>query len=216
MSASAAPINGCGPRVAIELDCAAAPPRRARARRRLLDPRAGLDSLGDVLVRDGRIAEVGEALSAPDGAEVVDAEGLHALPAFVDPHVHLRTPGREDEEDIDSGTRAAAAGGFCAILAQPNTEPVVDSAPVLRSLRERARAEARIPTGFMAAITVGQEGERLTEMAELAEAGAAGFTDDGLPVPLGRRDAAGAPVPAAGRPGAGAARGGSRRCRAPG
>jgi dihydroorotase len=99
--------------------------------------------------------------------------------------VHLRTPGREDEEDIDSGTRAAAAGGFCAILAQPNTAPVVDSAPVLRSLRERARVEARIPTGFMAAITVGQQGERLTEMAELADAGAAGFTDDGLPVRSG-------------------------------
>ena len=151
-------------------------------RARLLDPRAGLDGLSDLLVRDGRVAELGDGLEAPAGAEVVDAEGLHAFPAFVDPHVHLRTPGREDEEDIDSGTRAAAAGGFCAILAQPNTHPVVDSAPVLRSLRERARAEARIPTGFMAAITVGQRGEELTEMAELAEAGAAGFTDDGLPV----------------------------------
>jgi dihydroorotase len=183
MSASAAPMNGSGPRALVELDCTASPPTTVLLRgARLLDPRAGLDKLGDVLVRDGRIAEVGEGLSAPDGAEVVDAEGLHALPAFVDPHVHLRTPGREDEEDIDSGTRAAAAGGFCAILAQPNTEPVVDSAPVLRSLREKARGEARIPTGFMAAITVGQQGERLTEMAELAEAGAAGFTDDGLPV----------------------------------
>ena len=183
MSASAAPMNGSGPRALVELDCAAAPPTTVLVRgARLLDPRAGLDKLGDVLVRDGRIAEVGEGLSAPDGAEVVDAAGLHALPAFVDPHVHLRTPGREDEEDIDSGTRGAAAGGFCAILAQPNTEPVVDSAPVLRSLREKARGEARIPTGFMAAITVGQLGERLTEMAELAEVGAAGFTDDGLPV----------------------------------
>jgi dihydroorotase len=183
MSASAAPMNGSGPRAAIELDCASAPPTTVLVRgARVLDPRAGLDKLGDVLVRDGRIAEVGESLSAPEGAEVVDAGGLHALPAFVDPHVHLRTPGREDEEDIDSGTRAAAAGGFCAILAQPNTEPVVDSAPVLRSLREKARGEARIPTGFMAAITVGQLGERLTEMAELAEVGAAGFTDDGLPV----------------------------------
>ena len=183
MSASAAPMNGLGPRAAIELDCAAAPPATVLVRgARLLDPRAGLDKLGDVLVRDGRIAELGESLKAPEGAEVVDAEGLHALPAFVDPHVHLRTPGREDEEDIDSGTRAAAAGGFCAILAQPNTDPVVDSAPVLRSLRERARAEARIPTGFMAAITMGQQGERLTEMAELADVGAAGFTDDGLPV----------------------------------
>jgi dihydroorotase len=148
----------------------------------LLDPRAALDQLADLLVRDGQIAEIGDSLEAPEGTEVVDAEGLHAFPAFVDPHVHLRTPGREDEEDIDSGTRAAAAGGFCAIVAQPNTDPVVDSAPVLLSLRERARAEARVPTGFMAAITVGERGEQLTEMAELADAGAVGFTDDGLPV----------------------------------
>jgi dihydroorotase len=148
----------------------------------LLDPRAGLDGKADLLLRDGQVAELGDSLQAPEGAEVVDAAGLHAFPAFVDPHVHLRTPGREDEEDIDSGTRAAAAGGYCAILAMPNTEPVVDTAPVLRSLRERARAEARIPTGFLAAITRGQQGEQLTEMAELADAGAAGFTDDGLPV----------------------------------
>jgi dihydroorotase len=148
----------------------------------LLDPRADLNGRADLLLRDGLVAEIGDELEAPPGAELIDGTGLHALPAFVDPHVHLRTPGREDEEDIDSGTRAAAAGGFCAILAQPNTSPVVDSAPVLRSLRERSRAEARIPVGFLAAITVGQLGEQLTEMAELAEAGAAGFTDDGLPV----------------------------------
>ena len=183
MSASAAPTNGLGRRPAVELDRASSPPATVLVRgARLLDPRSGLNGVSDVLVRDGRIAEISATLEAPDGAEVVEAEGLHAFPGFVDPHVHLRTPGREDEEDIDSGTRAAAAGGFCAILAQPNTEPVVDSAPVLRSLRERARAEARIPTGFLAAITVGQEGERLTEMAELADVGAVGFTDDGLPV----------------------------------
>jgi len=168
---------------AVLLDFASAPPATVLVRgARLLDPRTGLDNVADLLTQHGKIVAIGDALEAPDGAEVVEAEGLHAFPAFVDPHVHLRTPGREDEEDMDSGTRAAAAGGFCAILAQPNTEPVVDSAPVLRSLRERARAEARIPTGFLAAITVGQRGERLTEMAELAEAGAAGFTDDGLPV----------------------------------
>jgi dihydroorotase len=167
----------------VELDCAPAGRSTVLIRgARLLDPRGGLDATADLLIRDGRIAELGDDLTAPEGAEQIDGAGLHAFPAFVDPHVHLRTPGREDEEDIDSGTRAAAAGGFCAILAQPNTDPVVDSAPVLRSLRERARAEARIPTGFLAAITVGQRGEQLTEMAELAAAGAAGFTDDGLPV----------------------------------
>jgi len=168
---------------ALELDRSPVPAATVLIRgARLLDPRAGLDGRADLLVRDGAVAEIGDALEPPQGAELVNGEGLHAFPAFVDPHVHLRTPGREDEEDLDSGTRAAAAGGFCAILAQPNTSPVVDSAPVLRSLRERARAEARIPTGFLAAITVGQRGEQLTEMAELADAGAAGFTDDGLPV----------------------------------
>jgi len=183
MSAAAAPTSGSGARPAVELDFAAQPPSTVLLRgARLLDPRSGLNGVSDVLVRDGRIAEISSTLDAPERAEVVEAEGLHAFPAFVDPHVHLRTPGREDEEDIDSGTRAAAAGGFCAILAQPNTDPVVDSAPVLRSLRERARAEARIPTGFMAAVTVAQSGERLTEMAELADAGAAAFTDDGLPL----------------------------------
>jgi dihydroorotase len=168
-----------------ELDFASAGPGDVLIREaRLIDPRAGIDRPGDVLIRGGSIAELGApgALEAPDGAETVEAEGLHALPAFVDPHVHLRTPGREDEEDIDSGTRAAASGGYCAILAMPNTEPVVDSAPIVRSLRERAREEARIPTGFTAAITRGQRGADLTEMAELADAGAFAFTDDGRPV----------------------------------
>jgi len=150
----------------------------------LLDPRASLDGPADMILRGGAVAEVGApgSLAAPEGAEVVHAEGLHAFPAFVDPHVHLRTPGREDEEDIETGTRAAAAGGYGAILAMPNTDPVVDSASVLLSLRERARAEARIPVGFTAAVTMGQRGEQLTEMAELADVGAVAFTDDGLPL----------------------------------
>jgi dihydroorotase len=92
-------------------------------------------------------------------------------PAFVDPHVHLRTPGREDEEDLGSGTDAAAAGGYCAILAMPNTDPVVDSAAVLGALIELAETEARIPVGFLAAITKNQEGRELTEMVELVERG---------------------------------------------
>ena len=103
-------------------------------------------------------------------------------PAFVDPHVHLRTPGREDEETIASGTAAAAAGGYCAILAMPNTDPVVDSAPVLRGLLAAARREASVPVGFMAAISRSLAGDQLTDMGELSDAGAAAFTDDGRPV----------------------------------
>ena len=167
------------------LDRAPAKPANALIRgAKVIDPRAGIDGNHDLLVSGGEIAEIGApgSLRAPDGAEVIEAEGLHAFPAFVDPHVHLRTPGREDEEDIDSGTRAAAAGGFCAIVAMPNTDPVVDDASVLRSLQDRARSQARVPVGFTAAITRGQGGEDLTEMWEMAEAGAAAFTDDGLPV----------------------------------
>ena len=163
----------------------AAPPADALIRdAHVLDPRTGLDERRDVLVRDGTIAELATpgALATPADGEVIDGEGLHAFPAFVDPHVHLRTPGREDEEDVDSGTRAAAAGGFCKVVAMPNTDPVVDSAPVLRSLRDRAHAEARVACGFLAAVTRGQAGRDLTEMAELSDAGALGFTDDGLPV----------------------------------
>jgi dihydroorotase len=148
---------------------------------RVLDPVAGVDGVLDVRVDDGMIAELGSKLD-PNAHRVIEAEGLVLAPAFVDPHVHLRTPGREDEETIASGTAAAAAGGYCAILAMPNTDPVVDSSSVLGSLIDAAESEAEVPVGFVAAITKGQEGEELTEMAELAEAGAAGFSDDGRPV----------------------------------
>ena len=122
---------------------------------RVLDPVAGVDAVVDVRVDGGTIAQLGADLDA-NGHRVVDAAGLVLAPAFVDPHVHLRTPGREDEETIASGTDAAAAGGYCAILAMPNTEPVVDSAAVLEGLVEEARREAVVPTGFLAAITKGQ------------------------------------------------------------
>jgi dihydroorotase len=148
---------------------------------RVLDHAEGVDCVLDVRVDNGVVAEVGTVLQA-NGHRVIEAGGLLLAPAFVDPHVHLRTPGREDEETIESGTKAAAAGGFCAILAMPNTDPVVDSAAVLGALVERARDEAEIPVGFLAAITKAQQGAELTEMAELADAGAAGFSDDGVPV----------------------------------
>jgi dihydroorotase len=139
------------------------------------------DAVVDVRIDKGVIAAIGERLDA-NGHRVIDAESLVLAPAFVDPHVHLRTPGREDEETIASGTAAAAAGGYCAILAMPNTDPVVDTTDVLRGLRARAAEEAAVPVGFTAAITVGQAGQQLTEMGELADAGAAAFTDDGRPV----------------------------------
>jgi dihydroorotase len=148
---------------------------------RVLDPVEGVDATLDVRIDDGVIAALGTELDT-NAHRVIDADGLLLAPAFVDPHVHLRTPGREDEETIASGTAAAAAGGYCAILAMPNTDPVVDSAATLGSLIEAARAEAEILVGFLAAITKGQNGSELTEMGELADAGAAGFSDDGLPV----------------------------------
>ncbi len=148
---------------------------------RVIDPVEGVDAVLDVRVDDGVIAALGQNLDT-NSHSVLDADGLVLAPAFVDPHVHLRTPGREDEETIASGTAAAAAGGYCAILAMPNTDPVVDSAATLGSLIEAARTEAEIPVGFLAAITKGQAGAELTEMAELAAAGAVGFSDDGVPV----------------------------------
>ena len=150
----------------------------------VLDPRTRIDAPHDVLVRGGEIAEIGApgSLEAPAGSEVLDGAGRHLLPGFVDPHVHLRTPGQEHKEDLDSGTRAAAAGGFVAVVAMPNTAPTVDDASILRALREKALREARVPTGFFAAVTRGLQGDALTEMAELRDDGALGFTDDGKPV----------------------------------
>src|SRR5271155_1732737 len=123
----------------------------------VLDPREQLDSRCDVRVRNGLIAELA-------------------------PPVHLRAPGQEHKEDLQSGTRAAAAGGYGAVLAMPNTDPVLDSAPLLRSLRDAAAREAHVAVGFLPAITRGLQGEQLTEMAELRQQGALGFSDDGRPV----------------------------------
>jgi dihydroorotase len=150
----------------------------------VLDPREGIDGRYDVRVRDGEIAELAPAgtLERSGEEEAIEARGRGLMPAFFDPHVHLRTPGQEHKEDLETGTRAAAAGGFGAAIAMPNTDPVLDSAPLLRSLRDAAAREARIPIGFLPAITRGLKGQELTEMAELREVGALGFTDDGRPV----------------------------------
>lgn len=149
----------------------------------VLDPVAGIDGVHDVVVRAGRIAELAApgAGDLPDG-EDVDAEGLHAFPGFFDPHVHLRTPGQEHKEDVETGSRAAAAGGYCGVLAMANTDPPVSTPADVEALREAAREQASVPVGFLATVTRGMEGSELTEMAALRDAGAVGFSDDGLPV----------------------------------
>ncbi|HEX3324313.1 MAG TPA: dihydroorotase [Solirubrobacterales bacterium] len=149
----------------------------------VLDPVAGIDGQHDVVIRRGEIAE----LTAPGAAdaqdfETIDATGLHAFPAFLDPHVHLRTPGQEHKEDIETGTRSAAAGGYCGILAMANTEPPVSTPADIEALRADARSAASVRVGFLATVTRGMEGEELTEMASLRDAGAFGFSDDGLPI----------------------------------
>ncbi|MGA0068217.1 MAG: dihydroorotase [Miltoncostaeaceae bacterium] len=143
---------------------------------RILDPVAGIDRIGDLVVRDGVIG------GDPNGLESIDGTGLTVVPGLVDVHVHLRTPGKEHAEDIATGTASAAAGGVVAVLAMPNTQPPTDNPSILGSLLERASREAVVPTGFIPAITVGQKGESLTEHGDLAEAGAAALSDDGVPV----------------------------------
>ena len=150
---------------------------------RVVCPRSGLDEVRDIVVRDGEVAEVAAPGAAEvPGAEVIEAEGLDLFPAFFDPHVHLRTPGREDEEDLETGSRAAAAGGYCGVAAMANTDPPMDTPAAVEALRERASREASVPIGFMACVTRGMRGEELTDMIELRGAGAIGFSDDGVPV----------------------------------
>jgi len=149
---------------------------------RVIDPSRGLDQRADVLLQDGKVAAVGTGLGAPDGAEVRDVGGAVVAPGLVDLHVHLREPGNEDVETIASGARAAAAGGFTAVCAMPNTDPVTDNqAAVGFIVRQSLRAKAaRVhPIG---AVSVGQKGEQLAEFGELVGAGAVAVSDDGRPV----------------------------------
>ncbi len=144
---------------------------------RVIDPANGRDGLADVLARDGRVAAVGPRLVAP-GAAVLDATGLVVAPGFVDLHAHLREPGFEHKETVATGTRAAARGGFTTVCAMPNTSPPADTRSTVEFvLRMAAGCDARVlPLG---AISKGRAGRELAEMADLAEAGAVAFSDDG-------------------------------------
>ncbi|HEV2750860.1 MAG TPA: dihydroorotase [Gemmatimonadales bacterium] len=149
---------------------------------RVIDPSRNLDEPADVLIQDGKIAGVGRALGAPDGADVRDVRGSVVAPGLVDVHVHLREPGNEDVETVATGARAAATGGFTAVCAMPNTDPVTDNqAAVGFIVRQSVRAGlTRVyPIG---AISVGQRGERLSEFGEMVGAGAVAVSDDGKPV----------------------------------
>jgi dihydroorotase len=143
----------------------------------VLDPSKGIDGVRDVRLSSGRISEVGEGLR---GTRELDAYGLHLFPGFVDLHAHWRTPGREDEETIESGSAAAAAGGFTGVVMMPNTDPIVDRPVVVSGLVRRVEKESRVRARVSAALHVGLAGERLTEMRLLKEAGAFCVSDDGL------------------------------------
>jgi dihydroorotase len=148
----------------------------------LLDPSQKLNERGDLLISEGKITGVGSTIDAPNGAEVVDCAGLIVSPGFIDVHCHLREPGREDVETVATGARAAAAGGFTAVCAMPNTDPVTDNqAAVGFIVRQAQRAEAArvYPIG---AISVGQQGKALAEFGEMVGAGAVAVSDDGKPV----------------------------------
>src|ERR1039457_2204532 len=147
---------------------------------RVIDPASQTDRVADVLIVDGRIAGVAPNLSA--NAEVFDATGMIVAPGFIDMHVHLREPGFEHAETIESGSRAAAAGGFTSICCMPNTKPVNDSAMVTSYIVEQARSKALVNVFPIGAITKGSAGEELAAIGAMKAAGAVAISDDGLPV----------------------------------
>lgn len=148
---------------------------------RVVDPASGLDAKRDVLIHDEKIAAI-EPVIESTGAQVYDASGLIVAPGFVDIHVHLREPGIEHAETIESGTRAAAAGGFTAVCCMPNTQPVNDSAQVTSFIVERARRTAAVHVHPIGAISKGSRGERLADVGAMRSEGAVAISDDGLPV----------------------------------
>lgn len=151
---------------------------------RLLDPVQGTDAVGDVLVVDGHIAATGAELKA-EGGKVLDADGLVVTPGLVDIHSHLREPGQEHKEDIASGTRAAARGGYTTVCAMPNTVPPIDTAAAVSFVLGRARETGAVRVLPIGAVSKGQKGEELAELGDMALAGAVAFSDDGHPVTNG-------------------------------
>jgi dihydroorotase len=149
---------------------------------RLIDPSQGIDDTMDILIADGVVLKLGHGLTAPAGTQTIDAKGLIVTPGLIDMHVHLRDPGLEYKEDIATGSRAAAAGGFTSVACMPNTSPVIDNKAVTSYILNKALNEAVVNVFPIGSITKGGKGESLSEMGELKEAGCVAVSDDGRPV----------------------------------
>jgi dihydroorotase len=152
---------------------------------RVIDPASGLDNVQDILLDGAAIEHTGPSISAPD-AEILDARDMIVAPGFIDLHCHLREPGQEISETIETGTRAAARGGFTAVCCMPNTQPVNDNASVTRAIVERAAAGASVRVWPIGAVSVGSKGEALAEIAAMQDAGIVAVSDDGRPVATAR------------------------------
>jgi dihydroorotase len=152
---------------------------------RVVDPASGRDEVTDVMVQDGRVAAIGERLDRR-GAAVLDCDGLVLAPGLVDLHTHLREPGREDKETVETGCRAAATGGYTAVSAMANTDPVADTAAVIHEVRALAARAGLCDVFPVGAITKGLAGEEMAELGEMVEAGVRIFSDDGRCVPTAR------------------------------
>ncbi len=146
---------------------------------RIVDPSQRLDQVADLLIEDGKIAQIGEFTAAD---QVIDVSGKVVLPGLIDMHVHLREPGFEYKEDIESGSRAAAAGGFTAVACMPNTNPVTDNRSVIESIVKRADEVGLVRVYPMGALTKGNKGEEMAEMGDMQEGGAVAFSDDAFPI----------------------------------
>ncbi|SVB93510.1 uncharacterized protein METZ01_LOCUS246364, partial [marine metagenome] len=150
---------------------------------RVIDPSQGLDAIGDVLITNGKMVSAGTVIDAvPKDYTVIDASGLVVTPGFIDLHVHLREPGQEDKETVATGALAAVRGGFTTICAMPNTEPPMDNAAVIRQVLDAASQAGLAHVLPIGCATRGRKGKELADMAELAAAGAIGFSDDGSPI----------------------------------